>query len=104
MRLWGRNIDLAITVTKQRVTQAPNIWVMEKAVIHVEQSEKSAINIDQTAGYRWMTEFSITLMLWANLGWSISTIFMQKKECYGSFQLNGRLATVVSVAKIKYAE
>jgi hypothetical protein len=31
---------------KPSVTQAPNIWVTENAVIHVEQSEKSAINID----------------------------------------------------------
>jgi hypothetical protein len=38
---------------------------MENAVIHVEQQEKSAINIDQAAGSTWMTEFSFTLMLWA---------------------------------------
>jgi hypothetical protein len=45
------------------VTQAQNTWVMENAVIHIEQSEKSAINIDQAAGSMWMTEFSVTLML-----------------------------------------
>jgi hypothetical protein len=38
---------------------------MENAAIHVEQSEKSAINIDEAAGSMWMTEFSVTVMLWA---------------------------------------
>jgi hypothetical protein len=33
---------------------------MENAVIHVEQSEKSAINLFQAAGSMWMTEFSVT--------------------------------------------
>jgi hypothetical protein len=31
----------------------------------IEQSEKSAINIYQGAGYIWTTEYSVTLMLWA---------------------------------------
>jgi hypothetical protein len=39
--------------------------VTENSVIHIEQSEKSAINIDQAAGSMHMTEFSVTLMLWA---------------------------------------
>jgi hypothetical protein len=38
---------------------------MGNAVIHREQSEKSAIKIDQAAGSMWMMEFSVTLMLWA---------------------------------------
>jgi hypothetical protein len=44
----------------------------ENAVINVEQSEKSAINIDQAPGSMWMTEFSVSLMLWAcvTLGFS----------------------------------
>jgi hypothetical protein len=50
---------------KPSVTQAHNIWVTENSVTHMEQSEKSAINIDQAAGSMWMTEFSVTLMLWA---------------------------------------
>jgi hypothetical protein len=50
---------------KPSMTQAHNIWVLENAVIHIEQSEKSAINIDQAAWSVWMTEFSVTLMLWA---------------------------------------
>jgi hypothetical protein len=50
---------------KPSVTQAYNMWVMENAVIHVEQSEKNAINLDETAGSMWMMEFSVTLMLWA---------------------------------------
>jgi hypothetical protein len=54
-----------VLMTKPRVTQAHNIWLMENVVIHVEQSEKAVINIDQAAGYMWMTEFSVTLMWWA---------------------------------------
>jgi hypothetical protein len=38
---------------------------MENGAIHVERLEKSAINIDQVAGSMWMTEFSLTRMLWA---------------------------------------
>jgi hypothetical protein len=65
--------------------QAHNICLRENAVIHVEEREmppstlkkgkmpsstyrrigKSAINIDQAAGSMWMTELSVTLMLWA---------------------------------------
>jgi hypothetical protein len=36
--------------------------MMENAVIHPEQSEKSAINIEQAARSTWMTEFSVTLL------------------------------------------
>jgi hypothetical protein len=35
---------------KPSVTQAQNIWEMENDAIHIEQSEKSAINMDQAAG------------------------------------------------------
>jgi hypothetical protein len=37
--------------------------VTENAVIHIEQLEKSASNIDQADGSMRMTEFSITLAL-----------------------------------------
>jgi hypothetical protein len=38
---------------------------MENAAIHVEQSEKSSINIDKSAGSMWMTDIFGTPMLWA---------------------------------------
>jgi hypothetical protein len=44
------------------VTQAYSICVTENAAIHEEQSETSAINIDQAAGSMWMTKFSVTLI------------------------------------------
>jgi hypothetical protein len=59
--------------------------MMENAFIHVEQSEKSAVNIEQAAGSIWMTEFSVTLMLWVcvTLGFfnSVRIILQIRKYC-----------------------
>jgi hypothetical protein len=44
------------------VTPPQNIGVTENAVIHVEKSEKSVIDIDQAARSMWMTELSFPQM------------------------------------------
>jgi hypothetical protein len=64
------------------VTQAHNIWVTENAVIHVEQLEKSAINIDQAAGSMWMMEFSVILMLRACVTRHTFLTVTQGRETY----------------------
>jgi hypothetical protein len=60
---------------KPSVTQANNIWVTENTVIHIEQSEKSAINIDEATGSIWMTEICVTLMLWACVTRGFLTVY-----------------------------
>jgi hypothetical protein len=41
------------------------MFVAENSVIHMERSEKSLIHLDRAAESMWMTEFSVTYMLWS---------------------------------------
>jgi hypothetical protein len=72
----GRYV-LFTLLKKPRVTQDQNTRVMENSIIHVEQSEKSVNTRDWASLSIWVTEFSVTLVLWScvTLGFSNSVIF-----------------------------
>jgi hypothetical protein len=57
---------------KPSVTQDQNTRVTENSIIHVERSEKSVNTRDWASLSIWVTEFSVTLVLWScvTLGFS----------------------------------
>jgi hypothetical protein len=61
---------------KPSVTQDQNTRVMENSIIHVERSEKSINTRDWASLSIWVTEFSVTLVLWScvTLGFSNSAV------------------------------
>jgi hypothetical protein len=71
--VWRRT-TLITNIKKPSVTQDQNTRVTENSIIHVERSEKSVNTRDWASLSIWVTEFSVTLVLWycVTLGFSNS--------------------------------
>jgi hypothetical protein len=67
-------VDQDTLLRKPSVTQDQNTRVTENFIIHIERSEKSINTRDWASLSIWMTEFSVTLVLWScvTLGFSNS--------------------------------
>jgi hypothetical protein len=75
------SVDVVTTLLKKpSVTQDQNTRVAENSIIHVERSEKSVNTRDWASQSIWVTEFSVTLVLWScvTLGFSNS---VQQDKC-----------------------
>jgi hypothetical protein len=64
------------------MTQDQNTRVTENSIIHVGRSEKSVNTKDWAPLSMWVSEFSVTLMLWScvTLGFSNSVVSAKIKE------------------------
>jgi hypothetical protein len=86
---------------KPRVTQAHNMRVTENSVISIDPAALSMLKADFSDCSMWMTEFSVTHMLWAcvtlgfcNSGDTFPNIFGNAPEYIG---LSRRLATPTDI-------